>query len=138
MKFYVGSTEKQVGRLHMWETACQLNLGRPVALKYAKWTENGPALSYLYLICSQSIFTSYLVTGILNFHPHLLPRTPRAALSSVPPCPIFKVCFFLLAHSGEGIPASVRANGVKKVITKTKANEVASSQIWECEGRGSI
>lgn len=36
MKFYVGSTEKQVGRLHMWETACQLNLGRPVALKYAK------------------------------------------------------------------------------------------------------
>ena len=49
-----------------------------------------------------------------NFHLNLLPRTPRAALSRVPPCPIFKVCFFLLVHSGEGIPASLRVIGIKK------------------------
>lgn len=58
MKFYVSSAEKQVGRLPMWETAFELNLGRPVDLKYAKrdWKWHGFVLSLSYLFSVSMYF----------------------------------------------------------------------------------
>lgn len=51
-----------------------------------------------------------------------LPNTPLAELSSVPPCPIFRLCFFLFRGFGFCTPASERY-GTKNVYLLASTND---------------